>query len=91
MSKSSTLADTLRDFAITLVPILLAWGISAEVRIQTGSSKLDTVAEQAKQTAGKLERDHDIIVQNAVSVAASDKAIKSLEVQTRELIKLLNR
>tara|TARA_Y100000593_G_scaffold56586_1_gene105567 strand:+ start:601 stop:876 length:276 start_codon:yes stop_codon:yes gene_type:complete len=91
MSESTSLSDTLKDIAIKTIPILLAWGISAEVRLQTASAKLDVAVEQTKQTAAKLERDHDIIVQNASAIGAADKAMNSLEVQVRELIKLLNR
>ena len=91
MSSDTSLSDTLKDVAIKTIPILLTWGISAEVRLQTASAKLDAAAQQTKETAAKLERDHDIIVQNAAGIESTDKHITSLEVQVRELIKLLNR
>jgi hypothetical protein len=91
MDTPTSLFDTLKDIAIKTIPILLAWGISAEVRLQIASAKLDVAVSQAKQTAAKLDRDHDIIVQNAAALVATDKALQSLEVQARELIKILNR
>ena len=83
--------SALKEWLIKLVPVLLVWGISAEVRLQINDAKAARVEGQLVEKVTRDAKTHELVTKNTVLLESQAEKISNLEADIRELLKLLRR
>lgn len=88
---SAGTASALKEWLIKLVPVLLLWGVSAEVRLQTNDARAARVEGQLVEKLTRDAKTHELVTKNTVLLESQAEKISNLEADIRELLKLLRR
>ena len=88
---SSPLADMLRDWLVKLVPVILVWGITSEVRVQTLDSTVTRLETEFASRSKSTLRTQELVTKNTILLETQSKKIESLERDIRELVRILTR
>lgn len=86
---SANLSAMLRDWAAKLVPVILIWGITSEVRVQTLSANVGRLETEMAARQASAARTQELVTKNTVLLESQTKKIDSLEKDIRELLRLL--
>lgn len=81
-----TSASVLKEWAVKLVPVILIWGVTSEVRVQTLVSDVTRLEARAES----IEHTKELVTKNTVLLETQAKKMDSLEREIRELLRLLN-
>lgn len=84
-------ASALKEWLIKLVPVLLIWGVSAEVRLQISDARATRVDVELVEKVSRDTKTHALVTKNTVLLESQAEKISSLEADIRELLKLLRR
>ena len=93
MSNGSELSmgAVLRDWATKLVPVLVLWGITSEVRVQTLTADVARIEADVQMTSANISKSQEILTKNTVLLEHQATRIASLEKDIKELVRLLSR
>lgn len=86
-----SLGAVLRDWATKLVPVLVLWGITSEVRVQTLTADVARIEADVKVTSANISKSQEILTKNTVLLEHQATRIASLEKDIKELVRLLSR
>ena len=86
---NANLSAMLRDWAAKLVPVILIWGITSEVRVQTLSANVSRLETEMAARQASAARTQELVTKNTVLLESQTKKIDSLEKDIRELLRLL--
>jgi hypothetical protein len=74
-----------KEWALKLVPVILVWGITSEVRVQTLMSDVTRIESRAES----IEHTKQLVTKNTVLLEAQIKKMDSLEREIHELLRFL--
>ena len=86
---NANLSAMLRDWAAKLVPVILIWGITSEVRVQTLTANVNRLETEMAARQASAARTQELVTKNTVLLESQTKKIDSLEKDIRELLRLL--
>lgn len=89
-SDASALGGMLKDWASKLVPILVLWGITSEVRVQTLTGDLARLEGDVRVTSVSISKSQEILTKNTVLLEHQTMRIANLEKDVKELVRLLS-
>jgi hypothetical protein len=86
---SPTLGSVLRDWAAKLVPVILIWGITSEVRVQMLTANVARLETEMTTRSASILRTQELVTKNTILLETQTKKIDNLEKDIRELLRLL--
>ena len=81
----ATAGGILKEWAVKLIPVILIWGVTSEVRVQTLMSDVTRLESRAES----IEHTKQLVTKNTVLLETQSKKMDSLEREIRELLRLL--
>lgn len=85
----ASLGNILRDWAAKLVPVLILWGITSEVRLQTVSTEVTRLQSEFASQSASIVRTQELVTKNTILLEIQAKRISNLERDIREVVRLL--
>lgn len=85
------LSAAFKDWATKLVPVLIIWGITSEVRVQTLTGDVTRIEADVRAKSANIQKYQEILTKNTVLLEHQSKRIEGLEKDIKELVRLLRR
>ncbi len=85
------LSAAFKDWATKLVPVLIIWGVTSEVRVQTLTGDVTRIEADVRAKSVNIQKYQEILTKNTVLLEHQSKRIEGLEKDIKELVRLLRR